>query len=299
VVVSPSPYHSSSGATALEVARRCAEEGGRLAIRRFRRPQEVSVKGRGNLVTATDVDVERLIQDILAREYPQHAVLSEEEYTRANGGGMVNSAVADARGAAHGEWMWVVDPIDGTRNYVSGIPFFCVNVALCHHGEPVVAVTHDPVHGETFWAEKGAGTHLSSAGDGDRPCRASSKPSLQASVLAFDLGYDDERGAHMLKLLAELWPGMQSARIPGCAALGLAYAACGRYDLFVHHYLFPWDLAAGILLVRESGGVVTGRDGGPMRIDSEGVIAGGAAVHADFLRRAQTMPWRDEAPAAV
>ncbi len=103
----------------------------------------------------------------------------------------------------------------------------------------------------------------------------------------------------MLTLLSELWPGMQSARIPGCAALGLAYAACGRYDLFVHHYLFPWDLAAGILLVREAGGAITGRDGGQMRIDSEGVIAGGAAVHADFLRRAQTMPWRDEAPAAV
>jgi fructose-1,6-bisphosphatase/inositol monophosphatase family enzyme len=133
----------------------------------------------------------------------------------------------------------------------------------------------------------------------DQACRVSDKPSLQASVLGFDMGYDDRRAAHMLALLRELWPGMQSVRIPGSAALGLAYAACGRYDLFVHHYLFPWDLAAGILLVREAGGVITDRDGSPIRIDSEGVVAGGTAVHADFLRRASSRPWRDEGPAPV
>ena len=197
--------------------------------------------------------------------------------------------------------MWVVDPLDGTRNYVSGLPCFCVNVALCQQGEPVVAVTHDPVHGETFWAVKGGGTRLSSGQvpGGEQPCRVSSKPSVQASVLGFDLGYDDRRAAHMLALLSELWPGMQSVRIPGSAALGLVYAACGRYDLFVHHYLFPWDLAAGILLVREAGGVITDRDGSPVRIESEGVIAGGGAVHADFRRLAGSRPWRDEGPAAT
>jgi myo-inositol-1(or 4)-monophosphatase len=274
---------STSGATALQVARRCADEGGRLARGRFRKPQEVSVKGRGNLVTATDVDIEHLIQALLAREYPQHAVLSEE------------TAGLEVRGSKLEEWMWVVDPLDGTRNYVSGLPLFCVNVALCHQGEPVVAVTHDPLHGETFWAEKGGGAHLSAGSD--QLCHVSDKPSLQASVLGFDMGYSDRRAAHMLALLRELWPGMQALRICGSAALGLAYAACGRYDLFVHHYLFPWDLAAGILLVREAGGVITNRDGSPIRIDSEGVVAGAAAAHADFLRLAGSRPWRDEGPA--
>ena len=99
----------------------------------------------------------------------------------------------------------------------------------------------------------------------------------------------------MLALLHELWPGMQSVRIPGSAALGLAYAACGRYDLFAHHYLFPWDVAAGILLVREAGGVITDRDGSPVRIDSEGAVAGGAAAHADFMRRVGSRPWHGEA----
>jgi myo-inositol-1(or 4)-monophosphatase len=268
------------------VARRCAEEGGRLALERFRAPQDVSVKGRGNLVTATDVDVERLIQDILRQEYPEHAVLSEETAHL-----QPRTSSLEASG-----WTWIVDPIDGTRNYVSGIPFWCVNVALCHRGEPVVAVTHSAVHGETFWAQAGAGTHLSSGPDPakDRRCYASEQQSLQESVLGFDLGYDDERGAQMLAVLRELWPGMQAVRITGSAALGLAYAACGRYDIFAHHYLFPWDVAAGILLVREAGGVITEHDGSPARVDSEGVVAGGAAAHADFLRRAGARRWRDE-----
>lgn len=290
------PPLSSSGASALAVARRCADEGGRLALERFRKPQEVSVKGRGNLVTATDVDIEHLIQGILSREYPHHAVLSEETYGTIGQQASVDRSAGEAGPPFDAEWLWVVDPLDGTRNYVSGMPFFCCNVALCHQGEPVVAVTCDPVHGETFWAEKGGGAGISSAG-GEQPCRVSDKPSLQASVLGFDLGYDDRRGAHMLALLNELWPGMQSLRIRGSAALGLAYAACGRYDLFVHHYLFPWDVAAGILLVREAGGVITDRDGSPIRINSEGVVAGGAAAHADFLRRAGTWPWREEGPA--
>jgi fructose-1,6-bisphosphatase/inositol monophosphatase family enzyme len=189
-----------------------------------------------------------------------------------------------------------VDPIDGTRNYVSGIPFWCVNIALCCRGEPVVSVTHDAVHGETFWAEKGAGTFLSGgqASPEGQPCHVSDKPSLQASVLGFDLGYDDKRGGQMLALLLELWPGMQSVRIPGSAALGLAYAACGRYDLFAHHYLFPWDVAAGILLVREAGGVITDRDGARCN-RQQGAVAGGAAAHADFMRRVGSRPWHGEA----
>jgi fructose-1,6-bisphosphatase/inositol monophosphatase family enzyme len=107
---------------------------------------------------------------------------------------------------------------------------------------------------------------------------------VQASVLGIDLGYDDQRARVALQILHLLFPGVQSARIPGSAALGLAYAACGRYDLFVHHYLFPWDLAAGILLVREAGGVITDREGGPVAIGSLDIVCGGPAVHADFLR---------------
>jgi fructose-1,6-bisphosphatase/inositol monophosphatase family enzyme len=134
----------------------------------------------------------------------------------------------------------------------------------------------------------GAGAFLN-----DRPIRASTKESVMASVLAVDMGYDDARAARALSLVGELWPGMQSLRVIGSAALGLAYAACGRFDLFVHHMLYPWDIAAGILLVREAGGAITDRDGGPIGIRSEGVIAGAPGAHADFLRLAEGRNWRD------
>ncbi len=284
---------SASGLDPLAVARRCAEEGGRIALEAFRRPQDVSVKGRGNLVTAADLASERRIREMLSQEYPEHSILSEE----ASEGGSTELAEVSAGPPAEKGWMWVVDPLDGTRNYVSGIPFFCVNIALCLDGEPVVAVTYDPVHQEAFCAEKGGGAWLDRPGEKRQPVRASTKESVLASVLGIDLGYDDGRAKRMLALAHSLHPGMQSVRIPGSAALGLAYAACGRYDLFVHNYLFPWDLAAGILLVREAGGLITDRDGGAVGIHSEGAIAGSAAVHADFLRLTKGMSWREE-PAA-
>ena len=254
---------AASGCSALEVARRCAQEASELARTRFRQPQEVTVKGRGDLLTETDLEIERYLHEALRKEFPEHRMLSEE-----------TAAETDSAG-----WVWVIDPLDGTRNFVSGIPFFCTNLALCYDGEPVVAVTHDPNHQEAFWAERGRGAWVN-----DEPIRASDKPTVQASVLGIDLGYDDRAGRATLGLAHRLFPGVQCIRIPGSAALGLAYAACGRYDLFVHNYLYPWDLAAGILLVREAGGAITDRDGGPATITSRTVIAGGPQAHADFLR---------------
>jgi fructose-1,6-bisphosphatase/inositol monophosphatase family enzyme len=252
-----------SGRSALQVAQGCARQAGERALQAFRQPKEVSVKGRGNLVTQTDLEIEAYLQEALLEEFPDHHVLSEETATETGRAG----------------WVWVIDPLDGTRNFVSGIPFFCVNIALCHDGEPTVAVTHDPVHDETFRAERGSGAWLN-----EQPIHVSSKPNVQASVLGIDLGYHDQRARAALHLLHLLFPGVQSARIPGSAALGLAYAACGRYDLFVHHYLFPWDLAAGILLVREAGGLITDRSGLPVSIDALDIVCGGPAVHADFFR---------------
>jgi len=261
-----------SGDDAETVARRCLAEGGRLAMERFRRPQSVTVKGRGNLVTQVDLAIETYIERTLAEEFPQHALLSEES----------NPSVSDLKG-----WLWVVDPLDGTRNYVSGIPFFCINIALCFAGETIAGWTYDPVHDELFHSKLGGGAWVN-----DQPARVSMNTSVRASVMGFDMGYDDTRAGYMLDVMSSLWPGVQAIRIPGSAALGLAYAACGRYDLFTHNLLYPWDLAPGILLVKEAGGVITDREGGVITLYSEGAIAGGASVHDDFLRLAAGMPWR-------
>lgn len=256
---------SASGASAIDVAWRCGRVAGDLALSRFRRAQAIDVKGHRNIVTATDVEAELLVKNVLAEEFPDHKILSEE--------------TASETDASDG-WTWVIDPIDGTKNYAIGVPFWCTNVALCRDGEPVVGLTYDAVHGEGFWATSGGGAFCN-----DKPVVASDKPDVFSAVIGFDLGYDDAMGMRQLDLMRSIFPNVQGIRISGSAALGLAYAACGRLDLYTHMNVSPWDVAAGILLVREAGGIASDRAGGPMHITSATFAAGGRRVHADFMAR--------------
>ncbi len=263
---------TTSGVTALTVARRCAREAGKIALAGFRAPRLSGVKGRGNVVTETDLAVEAHLQELIEAVFPEHRILSEE--TR-------------AETAAEG-WVWVIDPIDGTKNFSIGIPLFCVNIALCLDGVPQIGLTFDPVRREEFLAVRGRGLRVNGA-----LAFSSTRETVLESVLGMDSGFDDRRGARMFESMTRIWPGVEAIRIIGSAALGIAYAACGRFDLFVHHYLFPWDVAAGILLVEEGGGLITDRDGGPIALFSDSVIAGGPGVHADFRRLMAGQPWRE------
>jgi fructose-1,6-bisphosphatase/inositol monophosphatase family enzyme len=257
----PAPT-STSGQPAIDVARGIAARGGAFARERFRQPQDITVKGRGNLVTETDLALEALISDELRREFPDHAILSEETASDTSTDG----------------WCWIIDPLDGTRNFVSGVPFWCLNLALCLDGQPVLGVTHDPNHDEMFWAERGAGAWIN-----DQQAGASSARSLREAVIGVDLGYDDRRGQDLLAMARGLLPRVQALRVHGSAALGLAYGACGRYDIFIHHFLYPWDLAAGIILAHEAGGTITDAVGDVITLDSPSAVSGGRAVHAEYL----------------
>jgi myo-inositol-1(or 4)-monophosphatase len=240
---------------------------------RYGRSEEVLAKGRGNFLTETDLAVHNAVLEILRPGYPDHGVLSEE-------------GSKDTSESQSG-WLWVVDPIDGTHNFSQGNPHFCFTIALCHDGEPVLGLTRAPVTGDEFFATKGAGLRVNG-----ELASVSDTPSLSESVLGMDLGYDDERAAKLLSLLMSIWPRVQAARVMGSAALGLAFAASGRFDLYVHHFLYPWDLAAGILLVREGGGVVLDREGAPATLDSDALIAGAPGAVQDFLRLARHKPLR-------
>lgn len=262
---------SGRGETALEVAWRCADEATAILRAYVGRASVAGVKGRGNVVTEADLRVEQMVRATLGEAFPGHAILSEE-------------TGADERSD---EWMWVVDPLDGTKNFSRGIPHFCFSIALCYRSEPVVALIRHPLLNETFSAVRGEGANL----DGQQ-MHVSDVESVQDGVLALDLGYDDRRAGRQIELSRHLWPGMQSLRIAGSAALGLAFVAAGRWDLFAHMDLQPWDSAAGLLLVREAGGVVTERDGGEGTIFSRDLVAGPPAVHADFLRLAEGRPWQ-------
>lgn len=265
---------SANGMGAEAVARACGEEAARIIRQRFgRRPSHKEAKGRGNFVTETDLAVEEAVLTLLRREYPSHAVLSEET----------------ARQVERWQegWLWVVDPLDGTRNFARGIPIFAFNIALCLNGEPVLGLTRNPITGEEFFAVRGCGLRA-----GGRRGRVSRAPSLAESVLGFGLGYDYGRAGKLLALLSDLWPGMETAFNIGSAALGLAYAASGRFDVYIHHQLFPWDMAAGLVQVREGGGVIVSRDGGEVSIFSEGLIAGAPGPVRDLLLAAGERPWR-------
>lgn len=245
----------ATGAAAADVAREAAGAAGAILRARYGGQHERSVKGRGNFVTAADLEVERAILGVLAREYPGVPVLSEETS---------REVAAWDRGP-----LWVVDPLDGTSNFSRGIPTFCVAIALCLDGEPVLGLTLNPITGDEFLAVAGRGlTH------NGEPARVSEPASLGESLLGFGLGYDYARTEKALGILHGLAEDVMSMQNIGSAALGLAYAASGRFDVYLHQMLYPWDMAAGIVQVREGGGLVVGRDGPEVTIYSEGLIAG-------------------------
>lgn len=255
---------AKSGTGALEVATQAVKEAGSTIMAHFQGEKRVQYKGRTDIVTDVDLLAEKGMMTLLQREYPSFGIITEES--------------EDIPGDS--PYTWIIDPIDGTRNYACGIPHFSVAIALAQGDEVLLGIVYDPLREELFRAEKGGGAYLN-----DSPIAVSRRTSLQASLIGFDMGYDAERGREVLEVASALWPGVQSVRVMGSATLGLAYAACGRLDLYLHLSLSPWDLAAGILLVNEAGGVITEVDGKPVSIRSKGVIATNEAIHEEFMSR--------------
>jgi myo-inositol-1(or 4)-monophosphatase len=254
---------AKSGHNALEVASAAAKEAGEILLANFGSVRQIKHKSHGNLVTDADILSEKLIIDSLKREYPDFSVLSEES----------NSSVPI------NDYTWVVDPLDGTNNYTFGIPFFCVNIALVRDKDILLGITYDPVRKELFQAEKGKGAYLN-----DSAIRVSSVSSLRESLIGLDLGYSHERGKQMLNTVNQLWGQVHCVRLMGSSSLGLAYVACGRVSLYFHRYLFPWDIASGLLLVREAGGEVVDWQGRPANLRDTELVASNIGLQREFLQ---------------
>lgn len=254
---------AQSGRSVLEVAILAAREAGKVLISHFRSDKEIKHKGKGNLVTEVDILSEKLIVELLKDEYPDYNIISEES----------NSSVA-----ASG-YTWIVDPLDGTNNYVFGIPFFCVNIALVKDKDILLGITYDPVRDELFRTEKGRGAYLN-----DSAIQVSRESSLHASLVGIDLGYSYEQSRELLDITNKLWGQVHCLRIMGSASLGLAYVACGRITLYLHRYLYPWDIASGLLLIREAGGKVTDWQGRPASFQSKQIIASNQGLYREFMR---------------
>jgi len=250
-----------SGRGAFDAAVDAAISAGEVIKARFRGNFKVRSKGKSNLVTDVDLLAEHACLEILRTEFPDHLIVSEESHP----------------GVSVEGYAWVIDPLDGTNNYVFGIPFFCVNIALVKDDDILLGVTYDPLTKEMFHAISDGGAYLNG-----RAIHVADKQSLEKGLVGFDIGYNVGKSEMTLELARMLRAKVHSLRVLGSASLGLAYVACGRFDVYFHPYLYPWDVASGLLLVSEAGGLVTDWSGQSAGIMGQEFIAGNEAMHTQF-----------------
>jgi myo-inositol-1(or 4)-monophosphatase len=221
----------------------------------------VREKAPGNLVTQVDEAAERIIIERIREHFPDDAIIAEE-----------SAAEAAATGRR-----WIIDPIDGTTNFVHGHPFTCVSIGFADEAGPAAGVIHAPLLGEVFHAVRGGGAYLN-----DLPISVSATEQARAGLFATGFPFKAGKGEPdtYFRLVADVLGGSHGVRRAGSAALDLAYVACGRVDGYFEIGLAPWDVAAGILLVREAGGRVSGWPGDAAEpLESGRVIASNGRLH--------------------
>lgn len=257
------------------VAINCASKAGEWIKTKLGNYASLDIKySSHDLVTEVDKGSERLIKNLVLTHFPHHSFLGEEGVQP--GPEASTRALENVRDA---EYLWIVDPIDGTTNFVHGFPFFCVSIALAHHGEVIVGVVYDPMKDELFVAEKGKGAYV----HGKR-MQVSKENTLSDSLLATGLPAErDYALALNLKGIQAIAPQVRNLRISGSAALHMAYVASGRLSGFWEIGLNSWDVAAGALLIKESGGVVTDTLGKPYDIGVRNVAVSNGLIHEELV----------------
>ncbi|HZJ47266.1 MAG TPA: inositol monophosphatase family protein [Pyrinomonadaceae bacterium] len=243
-----------------------AREAGAILVQRLG-GAKVSNKGDIDLVTEADIASEELIIDRIRSYYPQHAILAEES------GELVNV------GAQRSDWKWLIDPLDGTTNYAHGYPCFCVSIGLENAGTLEVGVVYDPIRDELFAAERGGGATLNG-----RKIHVSAIDELNSAMVCTGFPYNVRERPNFARDFTNFTMQAQAVRRDGSAAIDLAYVACGRFDGFWEDGLNPWDIAAGILLIQEAGGLVTNYQNEPLNIYTKKVLATNGLIHHDMLR---------------
>jgi myo-inositol-1(or 4)-monophosphatase len=250
----------------LNIAVRAARSAGRILLRYYDRADQISVqtKSRNDFVSEVDRSAEAAIIQELRARFPDHAILAEESGSQ-----------------GEGEFQWIIDPLDGTTNYLHGFPQFSVSIALRHKDKLEQAVVYDPLREELFTASRGRGAQLN-----DRRLRVSNRLGLEGALIGTGFPFRDHRHLDTyLGMFRAMLEDTAGVRRPGSAALDFAYVAAGRLDGFWELGLSPWDFAAGALLVSEAGGTVTDLAGGQRQFDTGNVVAGNLKVHRAMLAR--------------
>ncbi len=250
--------------TCLDVATRAAHRAGRLLAAHRGRPRTVGTKSSEiDLVTEVDRASERLLYQAIARRFPDHGFQGEE-------GG---------RSHPTAPYRWIVDPLDGTTNFVHGVPVFGISIALAHHEDIVLGIIHDPSQRETFTAIKGRGAWVNG-----RRIHVSRTRTLAKSLLS--TGFSAKFRTNPQPYLEWFWAFQSrchAVRRMGSTALSLAYVACGWQDGFYEEDLKSWDIAAGLLLVKEAGGRVSDFHGRPVRLEDGRLVASNGSLHRQML----------------
>lgn len=244
-----------------------AQAGGRVVLEGAKRRQGLAVthKRPNDLVSEVDSNSEKAIVQVILQAFPSHAILAEE--------GGTNPSAADS------DTQWIIDPLDGTTNFLHGFDHFAVSIGVLHQGQLVAGVVFDPVRGHVFQASKGGGAFL----NGKR-LSVAARSGMVESLISTGLPYPTAPDAPAyFRVLNQVWLGCRNVRRPGAAALDLAYVAAGFLDGFFEFALRPWDIAAGALLVQEAGGRISDLHGGADFLGHGYIAAGAPAVHRDLL----------------
>ncbi len=258
----------------LNTASEAARLAGALLMRYYGRvkPEEVRKKSATDFISFVDEASEKTIIDFIKKRFPQHSVLAEE-----SGGSRERQG-----------FRWIIDPLDGTKNYLSNVPVFAVSIALEQDGELIAGVVYDPVNDHLYAAAKGQGAFMNGA-----PIRVSPAQTLAESLLATGFPFKTKHLLHSyLRVFEEIFSQSLGVRRLGSAAMDLAYVASGTFDGFWEIGLKPWDVAAGALLVREAGGRVSDFWNGPAFLDSGYILASNGFLHqqtGEIIR--QTFPF--------
>jgi myo-inositol-1(or 4)-monophosphatase len=265
--ISAKPERTLVPASALlNVMIAAARKAGRGLTRDFGELEQlqVSVKGPGNFASSADHRSEDTLFRELSKARPGYGFLMEERGT------------VEGRDKTH---RWIVDPLDGTTNFLHGVPLFCIAIALERDGEIVAGLTYNPISDELYTAEKGQGAFLN-----NRRLRVAARRSLADALITTGIPHRGRLGHdQFLRECKGLMGQAAGIRRTGSAALDLAWVAAGRFDGYIEHGLQPWDMAAGTLLVREAGGHVTDTSGGKRMLDNGDIVAANAQVHRALL----------------
>ncbi len=246
----------------ITIAIRAARAAGDVIARSLGRvdPRKITAKSRNDFVSEVDRQAESEIIYILQRAYPGHGILAEE---------------TGRQGRHTEDYLWVIDPLDGTTNFLHGFPQFAVSIGLLYRGVPEAGVIYDPLRQELFTAKRGSGATLES-----RRIRVTPQATLQGALLGTGFPFKDQRFVDpYLGMLKDLIRDTAGIRRAGSAALDLAYVAAGRLDGFWEMGLQPWDMAAGVLMIREAGGMVTDLMGGDRVMETGYLLAANPKLH--------------------